>query len=305
MPIPKPNEGEPEKDFISRCMGDEAMQEYDSEQRAAVCATAWDDSQKTGEEEGKATLRLQVFERKSHPSEIKLVNADEGVWECYASTFKPTPDPYGDVVDKGAFKRTIKENFKRIRNLWNHNVDEPIGRPLALSEDDHGLYAKNKLSLGVQRAKDVRELMADGVINETSIGFDTITDRVKEGFRHLVEVRLWDISPVTYGANEEAAVLSVKNTLETLRLKGLPDELLRELLNLPPEITPEQLKRGIAALQALRPGSAKGAVTDAPATDAEAEAAELEAAMADFEAARMGIDVRDATARIEELLATL
>jgi len=40
MPIPKPNKGENEIDFISRCMSDEKMKsEYNEEQRLAVCYT--------------------------------------------------------------------------------------------------------------------------------------------------------------------------------------------------------------------------------------------------------------------------
>lgn len=40
MPIPKPNTGENETDFISRCMSDEKMKyEYNEEQRLAVCYT--------------------------------------------------------------------------------------------------------------------------------------------------------------------------------------------------------------------------------------------------------------------------
>ena len=42
MPIPKPHKGEKKKDFISRCMGDDTMQEYDQEQRAGICYTQWD-----------------------------------------------------------------------------------------------------------------------------------------------------------------------------------------------------------------------------------------------------------------------
>lgn len=39
MPVPSPNKGEKEADFISRCMGDSAMnKEYpDNKQRSAVC----------------------------------------------------------------------------------------------------------------------------------------------------------------------------------------------------------------------------------------------------------------------------
>lgn len=40
MPVPQPGDEE-EKEFISRCMGDENMQEYEQEQRAAICYKQW------------------------------------------------------------------------------------------------------------------------------------------------------------------------------------------------------------------------------------------------------------------------
>ena len=49
MPIPKPNKGEKEPDFISRCMGNNTMKkDYpDQKQRLAVCYSSW--RQKKGE----------------------------------------------------------------------------------------------------------------------------------------------------------------------------------------------------------------------------------------------------------------
>ena len=44
MPIPQPNPNEEKKDFIQRCMSDEKMvSEYDNEQRAAVCRSAFEE----------------------------------------------------------------------------------------------------------------------------------------------------------------------------------------------------------------------------------------------------------------------
>lgn len=42
MPIPKPNSGESQSDFLQRCMSDSKMvSEYDQEQRAAVCSSTY------------------------------------------------------------------------------------------------------------------------------------------------------------------------------------------------------------------------------------------------------------------------
>lgn len=44
MPIPNPNPYERMNDFMQRCMGDEKMvSEYDTEQRAAVCRSAFEE----------------------------------------------------------------------------------------------------------------------------------------------------------------------------------------------------------------------------------------------------------------------
>jgi len=53
MPIPKPNEDESKKKFLSRCMGDDIMKdEYpDREQRYAVCLTSWKDKDNKGDKE--------------------------------------------------------------------------------------------------------------------------------------------------------------------------------------------------------------------------------------------------------------
>ena len=43
MPIPKPKSQESKKDYLQRCMGDSTMQEYDQEQRYAICQNKWSD----------------------------------------------------------------------------------------------------------------------------------------------------------------------------------------------------------------------------------------------------------------------
>jgi len=44
MPIPQPNSSETEQDYISRCMGDETMQEYEQDQRSAICYSTYRDT---------------------------------------------------------------------------------------------------------------------------------------------------------------------------------------------------------------------------------------------------------------------
>lgn len=151
-----------------------------------------------------------MLERKTFKFEVKEVDEEEGIFTGYAATFSKIPDSWGDIIDPGAFKKTLKEMGKRIKILWNHDTYEPIGRPLELSEDEHGLLVKGKLSLGVQRAREILSLMKDGVITEMSIGYNPVKETWAEGIRHLQEIKLYDVSPVTFAANPEAVVVSVK-----------------------------------------------------------------------------------------------
>ena len=166
------------------------------------------------------------LERKTIGFEVKELDEEEGTFSGYAATFSNKPDSYGDIIDPGAFKRTIsKANMgSRIKILWNHYVLEPIGKPTKLKEDEKGLYFEGKLSLGVQRAKEILELMKDGVINEMSIGYNTIKESWDSDakIRHLQEIKLWDISPVTFAANPEALIGGVK--IDEQELKPYPNE---------------------------------------------------------------------------------
>lgn len=47
MPIPKPQQGETQDEFIDRCMSDDTMvDEYPQDQRFQICTTAWESERK-------------------------------------------------------------------------------------------------------------------------------------------------------------------------------------------------------------------------------------------------------------------
>jgi len=149
------------------------------------------------------------MERKTFKFEIKQVDEEEGIIEGYGSTFSKTPDSYGDIVDEGAFTKTIKDNSGNIVSLFNHYINDPIGKP-DLSVDKKGLYAKIKIVRGVQKAEETLLLAKAGVITQMSIGYNTIKESWEKGIRHLQEVRLFDVSPVVFAANPEAVIVGVK-----------------------------------------------------------------------------------------------
>lgn len=154
---------------------------------------------------------------KSIPMELKL-NEESRTFEGYASTFG-NKDFVGDIVTPGAFKKTIMERFpkKQIKVLYQHR--EPLGIPLHMEEDSKGLYVKAHISR-TTLGNDVLELLRDGVIDRMSIGYDVIQDEVdqQKGERYLKELRLYEFSPVTFPANEEAIIAQVKSIADMEQL---------------------------------------------------------------------------------------
>jgi HK97 family phage prohead protease len=142
-------------------------------------------------------------------------------------------DSGGDIVHKGAFKKTLQENRKRFRHLWMHN---PFEVPTATIKDiaevgkgdlpnevkseypeaTGGLYVAREY-LETPRGDEILTAIKAGAINEMSFGFDivkfdfgTIEDRP---VRNLKELMLYDTSDVTWGMN--AATVASKTQQDT------------------------------------------------------------------------------------------
>jgi HK97 family phage prohead protease len=149
--------------------------------------------------------------------ETKAIGDD--VFEGYASFFNNI-DAYDDIIEKGAFRKTISENRSRIKVLWQHDANEPIGLPIDMTEDDNGLYVKAKISM-TDTGKKAMTLIKDGVITEMSIGYDVMKDDYKmlgtKRVRLLKEVKLWEFSPVTFAANDKAKILKMRHLLENIK----------------------------------------------------------------------------------------
>ena len=149
--------------------------------------------------------------------ETKALGDDR--FEGYASFFNNIDD-YDDIIEKGAFRKTIAENRNRIKVLWQHDTNEPIGIPEEMHEDDNGLYVKAKISM-TDTGKKALTLIKDGVITEMSIGYDVVKDDYKmlgtKRVRMLKEVKLWEFSPVTFAANDKAKILKMRHLLESIK----------------------------------------------------------------------------------------
>lgn len=156
-----------------------------------------------------------------------LIDADEkaGIVKGYGSVFGNV-DSDGDVINKGAYKKTIEENGNRVKYLYQHDMDKPLGKIVKLAEDDKGLYFEAeipKTTLG----KDVIELMKAGVITENSVGILPIQKDNSGEYRQLNEVKLYEISAVTLAANDQAILLDVKGNYDREKVLKRYDNLVK------------------------------------------------------------------------------
>jgi hypothetical protein len=173
------------------------------------------------------------LERKSLPFQLTEVKASGDGWEVagYASTFGGDPDSYQDVVAKGAFLDSLAKR-PNVRLLWQHDMGEPIGKPIDLHEDDKGLFGRWSL-VPTDTGKKAHELLKAGLVDSLSIGFfDKASDYRDDGVRVLKEVELVEVSMVTIPANTNALITSFKNVpTKTLleRATGVLREAVREV----------------------------------------------------------------------------
>lgn len=149
--------------------------------------------------------------------EIKAVNAD-GTVEGYGSVFG-VRDNYDDVIAKGAFIQSLKDHKAAgtmPAMLWQHDADKPIGVWTEMVEDEKGLRIKGQLAMETVKGKEAHALLKMGALNGLSIGFmskEWSYDRDTE-VRTLTAIDLWEVSLVTFPANEKARVTNVKSADE-------------------------------------------------------------------------------------------
>lgn len=173
------------------------------------------------------------------PFEVKAVGEQEGIIEGFASTFGGKPDSYGDIVESGAFAKTIRENPHPIVMEAHQRA---IGKTLAIEERPKGLWVRGLLNLDKQAAREVYSDVKGGFVAGMSIGYQAVKERWDEvkKIRYLVEVRLFEWSITPFPANQNAAITGVKAI----------DDLL-SAVHASRYITPEEYERAMSELKAL------------------------------------------------------
>lgn len=159
----------------------------------------------------------QPTEIKTFDFQLKEVDPGDakGEFTGFAAVYG-NKDHQGDIIEAGAFTRTLNSLDSEIPLLWQHDVTRPIGIG-KLEDHSKGLKIHGYLNLGVKVAQEAYELMKPragfkrGIIRGLSIGYDVVKDAIEEGVRKLKEIKLWEVSLVTFPANGRALISDVKS----------------------------------------------------------------------------------------------
>jgi HK97 family phage prohead protease len=160
------------------------------------------------------------MQHKAFTAPLEIKNLDEGgSFEGYASVFG-VMDSDGDVIVKGAFRKSIEDyraKGKMPKMLWQHNPSIIVGKFTDMEEDDYGLRVKGTLILEVEKGREAYALMKAGELDAMSVGFniDEAQDGNNRG-RVISAADLWEVSLVTWGANPDAKITTVK-CIDTVR----------------------------------------------------------------------------------------
>jgi uncharacterized protein len=182
-------------------------------------------------------MNPEIERRNIEMTELRVINETDKKPKIrgYAAVFNKLSEDLGgfrEKIDPGTFKDSIGRDD--VRALFNHDVNYVLGRnkagTLTLAEDDKGLSIEIDPP-DTSYARDLQESIKRGDISQMSFGFVVLKDTweydkkkpERDVIRTLQEVRLFDVSPVTYPAYPQTSV-KVRDYLTSIKdseTKGL------------------------------------------------------------------------------------
>lgn len=145
--------------------------------------------------------------------DVKAVG-DDGSIEGYGAIFDNV-DQGGDRIVAGAFAKSLAATPpSAVKMLWQHDPTVVIGKWTDMVEDQKGLFVKGRLLTSVKAAQEAHVLLSEGAVDGLSIGYRAAPSGVKydrsTGVRTLSELKLFEVSIVTFPMNEASRVSLVK-----------------------------------------------------------------------------------------------
>ena len=151
-----------------------------------------------------------LFEHKNTGA-IKDIDVQSRIVTGYLSAFGNV-DSDNDIIEKGSFSKSINERFNDIFYLQQHDWSKPLGKFKVLKEDEKGLYFEGEI-INTSFGEDQLKLYEAGIVKEHSIGFITVKSEKVNSARIIKEVKLYEGSAVTLGANSSTPFLGFKSSV--------------------------------------------------------------------------------------------
>lgn len=157
------------------------------------------------------------------PFTLKAIGED-GTFSGYGSVFGVV-DHDDDIIVKGAFAKSLaahKLQGTRPVMAWQHDTRQIPGVWEEFTEDDYGLFLKGRLLKDdVALGREAYALLKAGAISGLSVGMRTVVDEYDRAtsIRTIKEAELWEVSLVTFPANDLARVESVKSISDVTGLE--------------------------------------------------------------------------------------
>lgn len=216
---------------------------------------------------------------------VKDLDMKNRVVTGYLSRFG-NKDHDGDVMQPKAFDRSLQQRRGDIFFLNQHRWDQPHGKFAVLKADNMGLYFESEPLIDTSYSMDALKLYEAGIVREHSIGFSIIESNYNhdEKTQYIEEVKLYEGSNVTLGANSDTPFLGfksltlkdcenhIKKIVKLFRNGTLTDEGFMQL-----EIALKQLQRQAyeLALKEARDAESGPAPQTPPATKGNASLIEI------------------------------
>jgi len=149
--------------------------------------------------------------------ELKAVDTSQRLITGYAGA-TGNKDRTGDIIDKGAFDRTLKQNTDVVAFIGHDSSKLPVGEPIEMHADANGLMTTTSIYNtpdGDALLEVARRRLSRGKTLGMSIGYRVAPggSKMEGGVRHLLDVDLVEYSFLAspdFAANPLATVLGVK-----------------------------------------------------------------------------------------------
>ena len=161
-----------------------------------------------------------IDKKEYRAKDILSFDEEAGTVEAVFSVFNEV-DSDGDVV----LPKSIRSGYgdKGVAMVWGHDWNNIIGKGKIIQDDDKAVF-KGSFNLNTHAGKEAYETVkAMSDLQQWSFGFEVLDSEVgmyqKDGgeekeVRYLKDLKVWEVSPVMVGANQNTGTVMLKNLEE-------------------------------------------------------------------------------------------